>query len=1533
MQFTGNNSLSLSYQTGLSFEFDLSVKDVNADYNLGFNGGYRESFVENGLILHLDASNLNSYSGDNNWNDLSTNNCDYKLVNNPTFDVDGGGSISFNGINQYGSGDAVVANKLFLFNQDYTIEILAKVSALPTQEYSGGALFGQRMGSNQLIFISGKDQNNQSALSMNYDDTRYSTAGKFTNKKISPNEWFHFTIVNRNSGNPAPDTYTLYTSYYMNGLLDFSGSAGDGNGTDDPNGEIPTYIARQGRVDAGISEMYTTGKFAVIRAYNRALNSSEIFQNYLSIKNRLYTENLNFKFASGRVFDPENRLICFYSSGENVNISGNISQNNYSYFVNDNLLCLNGKKDNFIISGFYINNPSTYPVDLNVNIQGSRPQYELFLNPVFYITGTEYLVGSINNINNLNFKIYSGSVTIPSNFTIQNISEFVYDTGYFKINTYSATQNQLEDERLYNVQLNLFTNFGTVTQNFTTTGSYSGYFNINLNLNNTTNFFTRTGIQTGLGNFQDNDYSLLYNIVSGSLRSAQVDLNKYINIKLEYYSGYTGEITGNLFATGYKNINLTGFVDGSGFVTNSSSLLMTGYHALSGINVTGLVTGFAEKFIFFTGFSNFNLNIPTTGEYLSRIITGDRNFDLSLFTSTGIIDYNNNITNVFPVKIETLPVSLPNNFGQYISANELANLVFVSDRNYINNNHSTGRVLIFTGNKINWINNKIISGTIGDREFGRTITNRKGDAFFITSLNGRRTTSLSSQTTGRFYAFSNYDQKATDVQFFERGGNFGNSLAVNSGNIVVVGANYFDLGTGAAFVYKNINRSGYFLKNDIYEINSNLLGTSISISENEKVVLAGMPYHNNLNGGVLILTGDGNFYQKNSLISGDNALFPNNIGYFGQSVSLNKSGSVGLIGSPGSNNSSGQIFILTGTGTNWATGARLTGDVGQEQFGYSVAINNYGNIGLVGAIGDNVFTGSAYFITGNETNWRKIEPKLSGESSSSNFGFSVALNASGDVAIIGAPFHTETVADNGAVYIVTGDNFNWQKSKKILGNPQDYGFGWSVDINKKGNIIAVGAPRNVFSNAGAAYIFTGSGIDWIQTDIFTGEEAGDEFGYSLSLNPSGDLIAIGAPKHSDFYGTTYIYTGTPNNFKFFEKIDNQISDSNFGSSIEVFGSGQKLIIGGPNDSTLNLEGGEIRFYEFNLSTGLAQTQKIIGNTPNSTYNFGESVSISDNGRVLLIGAANRDSTGFGYFFTGSYNDNYSLVSVVNRSSGQNLDFFGRSTSLNKQGNIAAIGAPGYGNNRGAIYIFTGNSNNEWFQNSFITGDVDAPTQFGYVLKLNDAGDLLAIASTNTNKIVFPEISGAIHLYTGSGIIKNQWIKLRTIDESTINGNSNLDLRSGLEFINNEYADLLFFTDYLSNIGNVQVVSNISQSGFIGYLTGSGIINLNENNYLLTGLITGQKYIKTFTDSFNLITGYYLNGSLTGLTDFKTNNYISGNSYINSGFIPFDLDQLYIQAKTRNYFSDDGISGLLIISGYEQIKNNSSVISTIITGIR
>jgi hypothetical protein len=56
----------------------------------------------NGLVLSLDAANAKSYiSGSTTWRDLSGNNNSGSLVNGPTFSSANGGSIVFDGTNDY----------------------------------------------------------------------------------------------------------------------------------------------------------------------------------------------------------------------------------------------------------------------------------------------------------------------------------------------------------------------------------------------------------------------------------------------------------------------------------------------------------------------------------------------------------------------------------------------------------------------------------------------------------------------------------------------------------------------------------------------------------------------------------------------------------------------------------------------------------------------------------------------------------------------------------------------------------------------------------------------------------------------------------------------------------------------------------------------------------------------------------------------------------------------------------------------------------------------------------------------------------------------------------------------------------------------------------------------------------------------------------------------------------------------------------------------------------------------------------------
>jgi hypothetical protein len=78
---------------------------------------YNTSIVRNGLVLHLDAANVKSYSGSGTtWSDLSGNGNNGTLLNSVGYSSDNKGVMTFDGVNDY-----VSINNLGL--SDHTIEV------------------------------------------------------------------------------------------------------------------------------------------------------------------------------------------------------------------------------------------------------------------------------------------------------------------------------------------------------------------------------------------------------------------------------------------------------------------------------------------------------------------------------------------------------------------------------------------------------------------------------------------------------------------------------------------------------------------------------------------------------------------------------------------------------------------------------------------------------------------------------------------------------------------------------------------------------------------------------------------------------------------------------------------------------------------------------------------------------------------------------------------------------------------------------------------------------------------------------------------------------------------------------------------------------------------------------------------------------------------------------------------------------------------------------------------------------------------
>ena len=133
--------------------------------------------ITNGLVLYLDAANKKSYPGTGTtWTDLSGNGYNATLTNGPTFDSANGGSIVFDGANDY----AEIANNSGYACTSGSIEYW--VNAI---DQRGFILYGGTSTSQNFYILHGN------------------STGAFANESIS--------VFARNTSTVG------YSSYYRNG--------------------------------------------------------------------------------------------------------------------------------------------------------------------------------------------------------------------------------------------------------------------------------------------------------------------------------------------------------------------------------------------------------------------------------------------------------------------------------------------------------------------------------------------------------------------------------------------------------------------------------------------------------------------------------------------------------------------------------------------------------------------------------------------------------------------------------------------------------------------------------------------------------------------------------------------------------------------------------------------------------------------------------------------------------------------------------------------------------------------------------------------------------------------------------------------------------------------------------------------------------------------------------------------------------------------------------------------------------------------
>ncbi len=212
---------------------------------------YTGGIVRNGLVLNLDAAKRDSYPKTGTvWTDLSGNRYNGTLTNGPTYSSVNGGSIVFDGSNDYVS--LTTLPSLSSFTVEFWFNCLGSGSTGAT-DYS--VLIGSN-NSNRLLY-----RNTTNVLL-----AQMGAGNHFSTATIPLNTWGCVHYVYNSSNTTAQWFVNSSADTTLVGAISLNTSQRIGT-TD-----LANYMMR--------------GNIAITKIYNKALSASEVLQNYNALKGR-----------------------------------------------------------------------------------------------------------------------------------------------------------------------------------------------------------------------------------------------------------------------------------------------------------------------------------------------------------------------------------------------------------------------------------------------------------------------------------------------------------------------------------------------------------------------------------------------------------------------------------------------------------------------------------------------------------------------------------------------------------------------------------------------------------------------------------------------------------------------------------------------------------------------------------------------------------------------------------------------------------------------------------------------------------------------------------------------------------------------------------------------------------------------------------------------------------------------------------------------------------------------------------------------
>lgn len=347
-------------------------------------------------------------------------------------------------------------------------------------------------------------------------------------------------------------------------------------------------------------------------------------------------------------------------------------------------------------------------------------------------------------------------------------------------------------------------------------------------------------------------------------------------------------------------------------------------------------------------------------------------------------------------------------------------------------------------------------------------------------------------------------------------------------------------------------------------------------------------------GAAWVFTRGGGVWTEVALLRGSGAT---GLAAQGASVALSADGNTAIIGGPHDGTQrrpkgDGAAWVFTRSGEGWTQqGLKLVGSgaVGLASQGYSVALSADGNTAIVGGYGDTDELGAAWVFTRKDGVWTQQGRKLlgSGAVGDAQQGFSVALSADGNTAIVGGPKDNRYA---GAAWVFIRTNDVWaQQGRKLIGSGAgsgDTNQGWSVALSADGNTAILGGVSDN-RNAGAAWVFARKGGVWTQLGnklVGSGAVGDAGQGWSVALSGDGNTAIVTGPSDNRQTGAAWVFTRKAGVWaQLGDKLvgSGAVGNASQGSSVALSADGNTAIVGAIGDGM-----------RFNTTTGQVITPPV-----------------------------------------------------------------------------------------------------------------------------------------------------------------------------------------------------------------------------------------------------------------------------------------------------------------------------------------------------